>query len=54
MLSRFRSDSPQDLSALWLHGDRYRAQQWQEQWIASLPGGRVDAGLRVTRHTAGA
>jgi hypothetical protein len=43
VLTGFRAYSPQELSVLWLHGDHYRPQQWLEQWIASLPGERVDA-----------
>ena len=35
-LTGFRAYSPQELSALWLHGDRYRAQQWPEQWHITL------------------
>ncbi len=50
--SRFRSYSPQELSALWLQGDRYRAQQWAEQWIASLPGERVHSGPSAIRLTS--
>jgi hypothetical protein len=43
VLTGFRAYSPEELSVLWLHGDHYRPQQWLEQWIASLPGERVDA-----------
>ena len=42
VLTGFRAYSPQELSTLWLHGDRYWPQQWLEQWIASLPCERVD------------
>jgi hypothetical protein len=37
VLTGFRAYSPQELSTLWLHGDRYRPQQWLEQWHRSLP-----------------
>ena len=37
VLTGFRAYSPQELSALWLHGERYRPEQWLEQWRRSLP-----------------
>ncbi len=43
VLTGFRAYSPEELSVLWLHGDHYQPQQWLEQWIASLPGQRMDA-----------
>ena len=52
VLSRFRSYSPKELSALWLQSDRYRAQQWPEQWIASLLGERVHSGPSAIRLTS--
>jgi hypothetical protein len=55
VLTGFRAYSPQELSTLWLHGDRYRPQQWLEQWIASLPREQVDAkGSSAKRLTAAA
>ena len=32
VLTGFRGYSPEELSTLWLHGDRYRPEQWLEQW----------------------
>jgi hypothetical protein len=42
----------QELSVLWLHGDRYRPQQWLEQWIATLPSSKTGADPSPTRLTA--
>jgi len=36
VLTGFRAYSPHELSGLWLHGDRYRPEQWLEQWRRSL------------------
>ena len=52
VLTGFRAYSPQELSALWLHGDRYRPQQWLEQWIAELPSSKTGADPSPTRLTA--
>ena len=32
VLTGLRGYSPEELSTLWLHGDRYRPEQWLEQW----------------------
>lgn len=37
MLPGLRAYSPQELNTLWLHGDRYRLEQWLEEWSRSLP-----------------
>ena len=37
VLTGFRSYSSEELSALWLEGDRYRPELWLEQWQASVP-----------------
>ncbi|MFM7733806.1 MAG: hypothetical protein ACKO6F_10215 [Cyanobium sp.] len=36
VLTGFRAYSPHELSGLWLHSDRYRPEQWLEQWRRSL------------------
>ncbi len=52
VLTGFRAYSPLELSALWLDGDRYRPQQWLEQWIATLPSSTTGADSSPTRLTA--
>jgi len=36
VLTGFRAYTPHELSTLWLHCDRYRPEQWLEQWRRSL------------------
>ena len=52
VLTGFRSYSPEELSALWLHSDHYQPQQWLDQWIVSLAGKPIDADTSPTRPTA--
>jgi hypothetical protein len=37
VLTGFRRYSPAELAALWVSGDRYRPEQWLEQWRQTLP-----------------
>lgn len=39
VLTGFRAYNPLELSSLWLQGDRYRPQQWLEQWLRGMPAG---------------
>jgi len=52
VLTGFRAYRPLELSALWLDGDRYRPQQWLEQWIATLPSSKTGDEPSLTRLTA--
>jgi hypothetical protein len=42
-LTGFRRYSPAELAALWVSGDRYRPEQWLEQWRHALPDVEVAA-----------
>jgi len=37
VLTGFRRYSPAELAALWVSGDRYRPEQWLEQWRQTVP-----------------
>ena len=43
VLTGFRRYSPAELAALWVSGDRYRPEQWLEQWRHALPDVEVAA-----------
>jgi len=43
VLTGFRRYSPAELTVLWVEKDLYRPELWLQQWIASLPGERVNA-----------